>query len=172
MKLPERYAINEETGCWEWNGKLLAGYGVFRWNSKQQKAHRASYEQYKGAIPDGYFVCHSCDNPKCVNPDHLWVGTQSDNIKDAVRKGRVKVPSRKGKKNSPERRAQISESNSGRKRSEEFKKIVSIDSKKRWDSGEMKGFTGRKHSAKSRSQKSESMKRYWEEVRAGIRHRD
>jgi len=166
--LPERYTINKETGCWEWRGYILGGYGISWHNGKTHKAHRASYEKYKGDIPDGLLVCHSCDNPRCINPDHLWLGTQSDNMKDAVSKGRVKIPSRKGRENTPEHKRKVGEANTGKKKTEELKRKISIDIKKRWDSGEMKGFTGRKHSEESKRKKSESMKLYWEKKRADM----
>ena len=82
-------------GCWVWTGTCdRAGYGLFRKSngsrdsSARVAAHRYSYEISKGSIPDGLHVCHSCDNPSCVNPDHLWVGTASDNMQDMWAKGR------------------------------------------------------------------------------------
>jgi len=68
------------------------GYGRLRvGNRKTMLAHRFSYEAHVGPIPKGMFVCHKCDNPLCVNPDHLFVGTASDNMQDMHRKGRAKA---------------------------------------------------------------------------------
>lgn len=76
-------------GCAMWRaGKFGDGYGSFRVNRKHYGAHRASWLIYRGPIPRGKFVLHSCDNPACVNPAHLWIGTAGDNIRDCKAKGR------------------------------------------------------------------------------------
>jgi len=83
--------VKKTSSCWEWQGcKNNKGYGMFRVNNKHKYVHRFSYEIHKGEIPKGKFVCHHCDNPSCVNPDHLFCGTNSDNLMDASRKGRLK----------------------------------------------------------------------------------
>jgi hypothetical protein len=76
--------------CWIWLGATTRdGYGVMGiGRNKQHRAHRVSFEVFKGAIPEGMVVCHTCDTPRCVNPDHLFVGTVSDNTQDMLRKGR------------------------------------------------------------------------------------
>ena len=81
------YLINE-SGCWVWQRhKNKAGYGTIR-RKGHRYAHRYFYELHKGAIPAGKVVCHKCDNPSCVNPDHLQLGDQKENIKDMIEKGR------------------------------------------------------------------------------------
>lgn len=76
-------------GCWHWNGGCDSnGYGVFWLNGKQPKANRQAWLYLKGAIPDGLFVLHDCDNKTCVNPDHLYVGTHEDNMRDAHERDR------------------------------------------------------------------------------------
>lgn len=75
----------EKTDCWFWRGRCT-GDGYPRWGMSY--AHRMAWKLARGPIPDGLFVLHRCDNPSCVNPDHLFVGTQSDNMRDMVEKGR------------------------------------------------------------------------------------
>lgn len=75
--------------CWPWTGSLdYRGYGAFTMNGQAMKAHRASYLLFKGPIEKGLVVMHSCDNPSCVRPLHLSLGTHKDNMADMVKKGR------------------------------------------------------------------------------------
>lgn len=77
-------------GCWEWTASRdTGGYGAFGIDGKLKRAHRVAFELTKGAIPDGFCVLHRCDNPGCVNPAHLWVGTVADNMADKAAKGRI-----------------------------------------------------------------------------------
>lgn len=86
--------VKKGEGCWEWQRSLSnAGYGQLMMpDHRPQTAHRLSWIFAYGEIPDGLFVCHHCDNRKCVRPEHLFLGTQKDNMSDAARKGRVKGP--------------------------------------------------------------------------------
>ena len=80
---------NRESGCWEWIGcKDGSGYGLISLNGKMVKTHRLAWELTYGSIPNGLFVCHHCDNPACINPEHLFLGTNKDNMQDKIKKGR------------------------------------------------------------------------------------
>lgn len=79
-------------GCWYWIGFTTQGYGSLRVKGRKfVKAHRFSFEYYKHPIPPGKLILHSCDNPRCVNPDHLSIGTHLDNSTDKIKKGRLKI---------------------------------------------------------------------------------
>jgi hypothetical protein len=76
------------SGCWEWTRGKSSRYGYVWYKGRGDLAHRISYAFHIGEIPHGMEVCHKCDNPPCVNPDHLFLGTRQDNALDCVRKGR------------------------------------------------------------------------------------
>jgi hypothetical protein len=72
--------VDKSGECWLWTGSLAAGYGQIQYKGKMTRVHRVSWQLEYGEIPKGKVVCHSCDNPLCVRPAHLWLGTQLDNI--------------------------------------------------------------------------------------------
>ena len=85
--------IKQDSGCWEWQGartkvKGKPWHGVLKRNGQGYLAHRFSWILHNGPIPQGQFVLHRCDNPICVNPNHLFLGTQQDNVQDMMNKGR------------------------------------------------------------------------------------
>lgn len=80
--------VNKTDGCWLWTASAWRGYGIFWADGRRWKAPRYSWALVNGPIPSGLMVCHRCDNPPCVRPSHLFIGTMSDNIRDAYAKGR------------------------------------------------------------------------------------
>jgi hypothetical protein len=93
-RLYSNVVVNPVSGCWEWNGTKYHGYGRICVGSRVDgtrhtvHTHRLSYELNFGPIPDGMEICHKCDNPSCINPEHLFIGTRQDNVNDRERKGR------------------------------------------------------------------------------------
>ncbi len=92
-RFADKWAPEPNTGCWLWTGATNGRYGQIHAGGRpgtHQRAHRISWELHHGPIPAGMFVLHKCDTPACVNPDHLFLGTQQDNLSDASNKGRMK----------------------------------------------------------------------------------
>lgn len=108
--------VQKGAGCWVWTASLNGtGYGQFSIHNKPVRAHRYAYELLNGPIPAGKRVCHTCDNPPCVRPDHLFIGTAKDNTLDMIRKGRNRFEGLSGRRGelsrarTPERRARRDE---------------------------------------------------------------
>jgi hypothetical protein len=85
--------VNKTDNCWLWTAgsRGKTGYGAFKIDGKVIDSHRVSYTIHKGEIPKGLYVCHSCDNRKCVNPEHLFLGSAKENWQDGFDKGRIKL---------------------------------------------------------------------------------
>ena len=90
----EKVDVRGPSECWPWLGaKNSRGYGTIRINGRTGRAtHAACMLAYDRPVPSGFEVCHRCDNPSCVNPTHLWIGTKSDNMQDSIAKGRRYSP--------------------------------------------------------------------------------
>lgn len=90
IRFHQNYIPEPMSGCWLWTGfEHHNGYGGLMIKNVTVLAHRLSWQIHNGPIPKGLCVCHKCDTPFCVNPDHLFLGTNKDNIHDAIRKGRI-----------------------------------------------------------------------------------
>lgn len=95
IPLEERFwsKVNKTDKCWVWTGsKRPNGYGAIKINGKVESTHRVAWELTNGPIASGSCVLHKCDNRPCVNPEHLFLGSYSDNTKDAFKKGRAHLP--------------------------------------------------------------------------------
>ena len=142
---------NKETKCWEWQGKLtFKGYGIY----KGKRAHRVSYFIYKGVDAKDLFVCHSCDNRSCVNPKHLWLGTNQDNVTDCNKKGRgASKALKKYYKNNPEEKMRLSDNS---------KKYWSDPSKRNKASKQQKEhWRNNPHSDKTKKRIGRKNKKHW-----------
>jgi len=97
--------VKIDNGCWQWRAHTdKDGYGILPGDAKNTRAHRFSYELHHGPILDGMVICHKCDNPGCVNPDHLFSGTVKDNAQDALKKGRHYIGEKNGRSKLTEER--------------------------------------------------------------------
>jgi len=96
------HIYKSDSGSWLWTASTISGYGNFTADGTTVAAHRYSWVFHHGGIPEGLWVLHKCDVKRCVNPDHLYLGTHKDNTEDAVRRGRVATGDRHRSKTSPE----------------------------------------------------------------------
>lgn len=134
--------IRKTDSCWIWEGGTTqSGYGRIKIEDKSIRVHRLMYELKIGMIPEGLFVCHHCDNPCCVNPDHLFAGTHTDNMHDMLRKGRGIYPKGKRKPDDPRRGDTHSRSKLTRDKVDEIRLLFSSGNYNKSELGRMFGVT-------------------------------
>lgn len=110
-KVDKTPGLGPKGDCWEWTGlRHDYGYGVTSYYGRKMGTHQISYVMHKGEIPKGMHVCHECDNPPCVNPAHLWLGTQTENMKDMYSKGRGAKSEKRARPGTKNHAAKITES--------------------------------------------------------------
>ena len=116
--------------CWKWKGKPgHHGYGRIRCLDKDYAAHRLSWEIHYGSIPEGFCVCHKCDNPPCTNPKHLFLGTHTDNQHDCYLKKRRAYSEKNGKYTRPDRTPVGEKHGRAKLKESDIKKIRSLKNK-------------------------------------------
>jgi hypothetical protein len=164
---------NEKTGCLEWSGsKTKAGYGALNINGNVVYAHRMSYKLHFGDFDKALFICHKCDNPSCVNPEHLFVGTAADNGADMAIKGRAAWA---GKKMPQEIRNKIAETRkklNWKPSKEQIEKSQKALAEKRKDpewvrakSDKMKGENNPFYGKPMSQDRREKLQAYWDSMR-------
>jgi len=139
LKCQLMFRVNvSSSGCLEWGGAIAkSGYGAMNIGTRIETTHRVAYSVFIGEIPDGLFVCHKCDNRKCVNPEHLFIGTHKDNMRDMNNKGRNAWT---GKTFSEEYRRKLSDAhlNSSYVMTDSHRELLKVRLRERWGNAEFK----------------------------------